>query len=179
MKKYMFKTLFIFGTILLQGCQKNDTIFLPEYNVPDEFKPIVANFIEAAAGRGHTIQINNLIIKYDSTLKLPYCGMSNVISSQNDVQKIISISPNGQCWENSVQFETLVFHEMGHCILGRNHDTSELPNGDAKSIMYPNDITVYSPCVYMLGDSCDRLYRKSYYLDELFNPSTPVPDWGK
>ena len=178
MKKNMLKKLFIFGAIILLSCKKTND-FLPLYDVPDEFKPIVASFIEAAAARGHTLHINNLIIRYDSTLKLPYCAKSNVISSQNDVQKTISISSNPQCWENSTQFETLVFHEMGHCILGRDHDTARLPNGAPKSIMYPNDITIYSPCVYVLGDSCDHVYRRAYYLDELFNPSTPVPNWGK
>ena len=178
MKKNMLKKLFIFGAIILLSCKKTND-FLPLYDVPDEFKPIVASFIEAAAARGHTLHINNLIIRYDSTLKLPYCAKSNVISSQNDVQKTISISSNPQCWENSTQFETLVFHEMGHCILGRDHDTARLPNGAPKSIMYPNDITIYSPCVYVLGDSCNLLYRRAYYLDELFNPSTPVTDWGK
>ena len=179
MKKNMLKKLFIFSTILLLGCQKNINNFSPVYDVPDEFKPIIARFIEAAAARGHTLHINNLIIRYDSTLKLPYCAKSNIISAQNDVQKIISISSNTQCWENSVQFETLVFHEMGHCILGRDHDTDKLPNGTPKSIMYPNDITLYTPCIYVLGDSCNLLYRRIYYLDELFDPVTPVPDWGK
>ena len=175
----MLKKLFIFGAILLLGCQKNINNFSPVYDVPDEFKPVVASFIEAAAARGHVIHINNLIIKWDSTITLPYCGKSNVISSQNDVQKIILLNPHSLCWENTTQFEALLFHEMGHCILGRSHDTSRLPIGVPKTMMYPNDATVYSPCVYHLDDSCDLVYRRAYYLDELFNPATPVPDWGK
>ena len=45
--------------------------------------------------------------------------------------------------------------------------------------MYPNDITLYSPCVYAIGDTCNKLYRKAYYVNELFDAATPVPDWGK
>ncbi|MEP7320203.1 MAG: hypothetical protein ABI921_15710 [Panacibacter sp.] len=102
-----------------------------------------------------------------------------MISTQNNVQKIISINPRIKCWQNSLQLETLIFHEMGHCMLGREHDTNLMPRGYAKSIMYPNDITLYSPCVYPIGDSCNQLYRRAYYVDELFDTSTPLPDWGK
>jgi hypothetical protein len=176
--KIMFKYILIACLIFFSGCKsKND--FTPIFNVPDQFSPYVDSFIVAAAERGINITIDNLIITYDSSLSIAYCANSNVTSSQNNVQKIIYLNPNIQCWQNSRQLETLLFHEMGHCILGREHDFSLLPNGDPKSIMFPDYVTLYSPCAYPINDSCNQLYKREYYLDELFNPNTPVPDWAK
>jgi len=171
----MQKILILVAVILLFGCKK-DKDFV--YDVPREFEPIVQRFISEAAARGHQITINNLIIKYDLSSSTTICASSNVVTSGNDDQKIISIK-SLDCWLNDVQLETLIFHELGHCILGREHDTGLLPNGDFRSIMYPANITLYSPCVYPIGSPCDFLYRRNYYLDELFNPATPIPDWGK
>jgi len=174
----MFKKTLLACVIIVLGCQKKNNFSLV-YSVPPEFEYYVESFITEANARGHHISINDLIIQYDSALSLQYCAQSNMISSQNDVQKIISINARLKCWQNDVQLEALIFHELGHCILGRDHDTSLLPKGYPKTMMYPNDIALYSPCVYVFGDSCNKLYRRPYYIDELFDPATPVPDWGK
>jgi len=160
--------------MLMAGCKKKIDFV---YRVPQELEPYVQKFISEAKSRGRDIVINNLIIQYENSPSFPYCAASNVISSGNDVQKIVTVNGHA-CWQNNAQLETLIFHELGHCILGRDHDMSLLPKGDAKSIMYTGDLTMYSPCVYALGDSCNKLYRRTYYIDELFNPSTPVPPWG-
>lgn len=171
MRKLPFLALLFFAL----GCKKkNDFV----YQVPQEFESYVQKFIAEASTRGRTIVINNLIIQYDNSGSFPYCAASNVVTSRNDVQKIITV--NGHvCWQNSTQLETLIFHELGHCILGREHDMSFLPHGDPKSIMYTGDLTMYSPCVYAVSDSCNKFYRRGYYIDELFNSSTPVPSWGQ
>ena len=171
----MLKHLLVVVIILLFGCQKDKDF---RYDVPQEFEPHVQRFITEAAARGHQITINNLIIKYDLSSSTNYCATSNVITSGNDVQKIISIK-SLNCWQNDVQLETIIFHELGHCVLGREHDNTLMPKGDPKSIMIPDNPTIYSPCVYPIGSPCDLLYRRTYYLDELFNPATPLPDWGK
>ncbi len=95
------------------------------------------------------------------------------------VQKIISVNPR-YCWENNYQKEALLFHEMGHCFLGRPDNNELLPSGDPKSLMVAGDINVYSPCVYQIDpEPCNNLPRRSYYIDELFDPNTPLPDWGE
>ena len=170
----MLKIILTACLFIILGCGKGKDF---EYNVPAEFEPYVQKFITEAKARGKDIKIDNLIIKRDSTLSSLLCAMSNTISSINDVQKIITIAVP-YCWQNDAQLEALIFHELGHCILGRAHDNSLMPKGDPKTIMYPDNISVYSPCVYFVTN-CDLLYRRPYYIDELFNPSTPVPDWAK
>lgn len=172
-------TLLVLSLMLLFCCNKKSD-FTPLFAVPDEFKPYVDSFWQQAASHGVSLQTNNLIIKYDSTLPLNICGQSNVISADNNIQKIISINPHLKCWNNGVELETLIFHEMGHCILGRSHDNSLLPNGSPKSIMVADNISLFSTCVYPIdSEPCDKTYREDYYMDELFAPSTPVPDWAK
>ena len=173
----MFKNSLIACVIILIGCS-HDGDFTPVLDVPAEFRPYVDSFIAAASERGHNITVNNLIITYDSSIANTYCAYSNITSSRNDVQKAIYLNPNIHCWQNSRQLEALLFHEMGHCILGRAHDASLLPNGDARSIMIPDDVSLYASCTYPIGDSCNQLYKRDYYLDELFDPGTPVPGWA-
>ena len=171
----MLRQILIACIIFSLGCKKNAKFV---YDVPAEFEPYVQKFITEAKMRGYIISIDNLIIKYDSTLSLLYCATSNVTSTENDIQRIILFNTH-KCWQNNAQLECLIFHELGHSILGRKHDPSLMPKGDAKTIMYPDDIALYAPCVYSLGSACDFSYRRSYYIDELFNPSTLVPDWAK
>ncbi len=56
--------------------------------------------------------------------------------------------------------EFIVFHELGHCALLRDHDESESPRGICLSIMRSGTT-----------DCIDRysLNTRDYYLDELFN----------
>jgi hypothetical protein len=162
--------------LLMIGC--TDEEFVPAYQVPEELQHYVDTFIYEGSLRGETIEINNLIIRYDSTIEAPVCANCNSRSLDETVQKIISIT-TASCWVNDQELETLIFHELGHCYLGREHDDGLLPNGDARSIMTAKDISVYSPCIYQIGnEECDRTYRRAYYLDELFEPATPVPSWG-
>lgn len=56
--------------------------------------------------------------------------------------------------------EELIFHELGHCILDRDHTTSRISYKDTtipKSIMYP----------YTFGNSSFYSEMLSYYYDEL------------
>jgi len=80
-------------------------------------------------------------------------------SRSNIVRRIIRINPvfwaNNQ--NNFAAKEELMYHELGHCILDRDHNETELPNGIAASIMNP----------YHIGQS----YYRTYYVDymaELF-----------
>ena len=104
----MFKIILIAGVFFLCSCShKND--FAPVFSIPVEFQPYVDSFVAAASERGHNMVVNNLIITYDSSISNVYCAYSNVISSRNDVQKIIYINPYIHCWQNHTQLETLIF----------------------------------------------------------------------
>lgn len=54
--------------------------------------------------------------------------------------------------------QVLLFHEFGHCILGREHDTTIAVHGNPKSIMYPFILSQYAYTTYF-----------SSYISELFH----------
>jgi len=173
-----FAFLLIVLTFLL-GCSK-DSDFIPVYAVPDDLQPIIETFVGEAASRGFSVEITNLIIAYDETLPITHCGQCNSTALNVNVQKIITINPNIQCWFSAQEREAFLFHELGHCILGRLHDSTLLPSGDPKSIMIQGNLILYAPCVYFVGDDkCNNTFKRPYYLDELFDEGTSVPEWGK
>ncbi len=165
--------------ILILGCGEEEK-FVPQYQVPDTLVPYVDTFIKEAAARGFNYTIENLIIRFDDTMDASVCGKCNDASTNAKVQKIISLRSGFPCWSHKLELEALLFHELGHCFLARQHLSELLPNGDPKSIMIAGNQALYSPCVYDVDASdCDKLYKREYYLDELFDINAPVPDWAK
>ncbi len=79
--------------------------------------------------------------------------------------------------------EALIFHEIGHCILGRSHNNEPLPNGDPKSIMVIENQKLYWPCIYDIdgngGPDCNNTFKRAYYVDELFDENVQIPDWAR
>ncbi len=174
------RIIFIFYAFIisfsLAGCEHG---FEPIYDVLEDLQIHIDTFLEEAAIRGHEFTINNLIIEYDPELAFSTCGLCNSHSKSNNIQKVIKINPSCTITYNE-QIEALVFHELGHCFLGRQHNSDLLPNGDPKSIMTPGNFNLYAPCIYQIGEEdCNFTFKRDYYLDELFNESTPVPDWAK
>jgi hypothetical protein len=115
------------------------------------------------------------------TASIEICG--ECLHIKNGGQRKIIIVQNSYCWLDAAtqNREALVFHELGHCLLVRNHREDKLPSGAMSSIMHSQNNGPYSPCVYDLGGDgdCDKTARRSYYVNELFDPSTPVPEWGE
>ena len=130
-----------------------------------DFQIYIDRFVSEAATRGIKIDISGLNVSYSDTLKF-YCGYG--VWSTRTVQ----ISSRPGCWSQQTDLnkEILFFHEMGHAILVRFHDNTKLPNGDFKTMMFGgNQFSLYS---------ADTPERRKYYLDELFNSSTPAPSWS-
>jgi hypothetical protein len=171
--------LIVHVAAFISSCDHNEP-FEPEFYIHENFEGYVEAFIEEASIRGIDIEIDNLIIDYDSTLLSPYCGECNSHKRNVNFQKFIHVNPNISCWDHALQAEAFIFHELGHCILGRLHLEDTLPNGAPKSLMISDNISVYSPCVYQLDPNveCNFTYRRDYYIDELFDPETPVPEWA-
>lgn len=175
-----YLSIFLLINIMV-ACQKDQETPVFEYRIDMSYRPYMNAFIQEAAHRGIQIDTSNLILEGVETLADTTCGVCNHTSRSNQFQKVIQINNGYKCFETSVERETVVFHELGHCLLGRSHDNSLLPNGDPKSIMKSDSRKMYAPCTYQFGnqEDCNNTYKRAYYLDELFDPSTPVPDWAK
>ncbi|MDD4968643.1 MAG: hypothetical protein PHT07_04355 [Paludibacter sp.] len=146
-----------------------------EYNVNSSFTEYLQRFEAEGAKRGHTFdpQTNGLIIEF-ANLKDNTAGLTHY-------EKPIRIEIDKTYWNDisnsagaDLMKEDLIFHELGHGLLNRDHLNSTLPNGDWKSIMCGG--TKVNDRSWNINY---RGVRRNYYVDELFNESTPAPSFGK
>lgn len=77
----------------------------------------------------------------------------------------IQIDPDFWNKSSNEQREELLFHELGHCILGRDHIETMLKYNTPKSVMYP-----------YVFESAYKKHRE-YYVNELKNPKVLLTDY--
>lgn len=150
-----------------------------QYSVPTELEAYVQQFREEAQKRGKAVATDNLIIEFGQPSLKEACG--ECVLEAGKTPRII-LAKNASCWQqvSTQERECLVFHELGHCLLNRSHVATPFPSGAFVSLMNPADRTVYATCPYPIGnDECDKRPRRGYYVDELFNTSTPAPPWSR
>jgi len=141
------------------------------YDTPDKLDRYLLEFKSAAKERGYNLNIpNHLKVKLVDKLE-----GRNTIRGEciNDIPMIIRLEKDYWMQADSTQRKILLFHEFGHCLLKRKHTNEILPNGEWKSIMRGGSLPENRS--YFVNF---RGFRKQYYLDELFNKSTPIPDWA-
>ncbi|GAB5522050.1 MAG: hypothetical protein RhofKO_43010 [Rhodothermales bacterium] len=144
-----------------------------------EVNRYVARFIDEAEERGFSLRdsVEALTIHVEPYLVFEgrqFCGYVPVDEERDVYTRDLYIGTNPTCWtrRSAEEREALVFHELGHAILDRFHTDTRLPNGDLASIM----ATATTDFDKLYDD--DTRFKRDYYVDELFDPSTPVPDWA-
>ncbi len=118
-----------------------------------EFAPYVHTFEEEGRARGKEFQVSSLIIVRET--------LSPKIRAQCRKSPLAApvIAVNSAIWDASspMDREALLMHELGHCIVGRDHTEGELADGAPLSLM--RSISPY-------GSSYKG--HRDYYLNELF-----------
>lgn len=169
----MLKKLLLF--LLLTSTKKEAAPTV--YQVDPKLSPYLESFVAEAKKRNLEVKPENLIMRFDKA-SLEDCGH---FVQKNTGQREIVINP--LCWDAAPQQnrEALAFHELAHCFLNRQHRDDLLPDKSPASIMHKSINGPYEPCIYPIdGDNnCNKTARRGYYIDELFNDKTPVPDWAK
>lgn len=163
----------------LTGCQSGSQPDPVQYTVPTAVEPFVQSFRDEAKKRNSPVSTDNLIITFGTAVSEDICGECQLANGKTPH---IILNSDAFCWQQASQYERecLVFHELGHCLLARAHKTDKFANGAFVSLMNPNDVAVYATCRYPIGnDDCDKRPRRDYYIDELFDASTPTPAWGR
>jgi hypothetical protein len=150
--------------VLLLGCSKDNP---QPTGTSADFTEYINRFVAEGKARNVSVDISNLIVEYIDQVTIsgsPYCGQSLPGSVPH-----VQITKSAGCWSNQtdVNKEILIFHELGHALLKRSHYDFELQNGLWVSLMHSgNQFNLYNEFEPAL---------RSYYLDELFNPNTPLP----
>lgn len=119
--------------------------------------PYLIGFSQEAAIRGMDVSgpMNVLTVSFIDVLPGELIGMCA------SVEGYLLITINRRYWQTATpdRREALIYHELGHCLLGRHH-TKKLKNGRPISLMYPNDLSNKDQIYY--------LQHKKQYIDELF-----------
>ncbi|HEV7347861.1 hypothetical protein [Telluribacter sp.] len=178
MKKHILWCL-----LLLMACSGDDPLEPTVYDVPKAVEKYVQSFVEEGQKRGINIELENLIVEIRTTGTTSGDECGSCTRAGTNGQRKITLVESGLCWKSTIEQnrEALVFHELGHCLLQRNHRDDLLTGGAPASLMNSRAVGFYEACAYPIGneDECDKRYRRTYYLDELFNAKTPAPGWGK
>lgn len=132
----------------------------------DELTPYVTEFIQEGQKRLPTYgqRISDFNIEFGD---LP----EGKAGSCKKLKRLVTINPDLWSLMDSVQRQALVFHELAHCVLDRDHNDNVLSRGECVSLMVGR--VSDSTCYYDFYSS----HWKEYYLDELFGVSDGVPHW--
>lgn len=169
MKKSLYLVLFI---CLFFSCKKDKF----ESIISTELSAYIDDFIAEGEKRGVTLSKERLaaflIAELSEERQDNVCGLGWANFNNQQTQRI-EIVNNEFCWDSRTdeELENLVFHELGHALLAREHLNSTFPNGTSKSLMcsgtdgFCSNFNVFY----------DNEILKGYYLDELFDVNTPTP----
>lgn len=171
-KKHITILIIFFTLITLYSSCKKDHEKV--YAVPTSIQPYIDEFINQAADRGVDLVIDDLIVELGSNLVLDgdeKAGLCTYGTSSSS--PLIELDTSSLNWLlNDYTREQLVFHELGHCILGqRGHRNNRLGNGNYQSYMRADGTPIYGRL---------SAFKKDFYLDELFLDGNNItqPDWS-
>ncbi len=168
-----FNSLFLLIPLIfgIQACSDDNPTPGVRYDVPPSIQPFVDDFIQEGEKRGLDLNIDNLIVTFEGDLQNGSAAGTCTFANGNNPPHI-RIDTNSANWSNNAwSREILMYHELGHCILDRRqHRDDRLPNENYSSIMRSDGAQVY-------GGSLS-LFKRDYYLDELYNPGELSPDWS-
>ncbi|MEM6765909.1 MAG: hypothetical protein AAF824_11565 [Bacteroidota bacterium] len=171
MKRINRLFLYIPLIIGLQACSDDDPTPEVRFDVPPSIQPFIDDFIAEGQQRGVNLTIDNLIVTFEGNLQNgDAAGLCTFANGNNPPH--IRIDTTSANWRNNDwSREILMFHELGHCVLDRRqHRDDRLPNDNYSSIMRSDGAQVY-------GGSL-TLFKREYYLDELFNEAEISPEWS-
>lgn len=152
------KNLILILSLGLIGCAQEKTV-----NINGEFSVYLDRFESLAAQYNRSVDFSNLVVTYDDSLS----GSNTLGVCRSGGSSSPMITINTKFWKsasvsNSAR-EQLMFHELGHCVLGRPHNSQTVFASDSSYTPIP--VSIMHP--YHLSRA---FYEGNYsqYLSELF-----------
>ncbi len=149
-------------TMLCLNCNKESVtpITLPYHGLVDQrLIPYFQTFEKEGALRGVNVNLNDVPVT-GTIASIQEDNIAGTCSYQVSEPHAVTIDLEYWNAASTLGRELVVFHELGHCYLGRGHLETAFANGICTSIM--NSGT--SGC-YIAYTAANR----DYYLDELFS----------
>ena len=163
------------GLIVIISCCEVLEDPKPIREVPEIIEPYIQRFIAEGAARGYEITVDQLTVEFESLISNEHHPSANCSNTLDLSAPLIKLDTTLTWWRfGDMTREEVIFHELGHCILGQSHRNELLDNGEPASLMRAK-----SPLLYFLFEIIDinLTYKRDYYLNELFDQSAPVPCW--
>ncbi len=153
LSRVLFGTLLSLFFSLSTGCAQELRL--------GEFEPFVIAFEAEATRQGTPIVVTDLVIERGH-LGPTEGGATVAAHCERAALATPRIVVNEDLWDtfDAPYQESILFHELGHCLLGRDHDDTLIDEGVARSLM-KSDAPVGH--VYVA--------HKAHYLHELFHPA--------
>lgn len=154
----------LFSALLLTNCKKEAPLDLKYL----EYGNYLKSFNEEAKKRGLDFE--------DELRKIKFEPVEGLLEAQDCSANLLMIPEeySYSLLKKSKTFyvEQFIFHALGHCLLGREHDNAKLPNGEWKSIMRDE------PFWGGAGEAIDfNGAKRDYYIAELFDPNANSNDY--
>jgi len=157
---------FVSIVFLLLSCKDSHA-----YRVDSAFSTYLYTFQSEAAKRGQVFNFQQ------EGLIMEFADLTDNKAGLCHYEKPIRIEIDRTYWNDISKYagaeymkEDVIFHELGHGFLGREHLNDVLENGDWKSMMCGGQ-----KVNNRAWNINYRGIRRAYYLDELFNQNTPSP----
>lgn len=124
-----------------------------------EFEPYIASFEKEAAQtlEEPDFKVGDIPINFGDTTDEDYDGVCNTYS---DGTKEILIKKSWWQSTDVTQREIMIYHELGHCRLGRDHDEERRVAGT-----HTYKLSIMNP---VIPSSADYVSQKNAYLTELY-----------
>ena len=130
-----------------------------KWQVDPELAPYVEAFYQAAAARDLHLERSDLIVEFGDLKEAPgYTENGRCEHEFNSTHKVV-ISNQMKAALDDIQLQPLMTHELGHCLLGLEHDNRLNADGTPVSVMHEDTATITT--AFHLS--------REYYYNQLFN----------
>lgn len=141
--------------------------------IENAFQPYVESFYYEMELRGTNLRNRPLRIVFVDQFSMVqgnYCAYAYYNTSG-----LIEVLNTNNCWHSrtDIEKENLIYHELGHSLLGRSHEVMKFPNESYSSLMCTNVCSNYR--VYHEYQPIQR----NFYLDELLQTNMTTPPWAE
>ena len=159
MKTIALSLCSIGALLFTSSCSKDADFLTKRYNgVDSDLWKYYAEFEYQAELRGLSFDLNNLDVSGEIS-EIRDAGVAGSCEYGSAINNHVTIDKTFWNRSRELDREFVVFHELGHCVLYRDHDESQNQNGFCLSIMRSG------------LNGCRDAYtseNKAYYIDELF-----------
>lgn len=162
--RHFYLFIYIFISLFTSSCSKdNQDTSISFGDIDQRLVPYFERFEQEAIARGLSINIadNDLRAIIED---IPEQNVAGLCTYNSALPNQITIDEGFFSRSSFLYNEFIIFHELGHCVLNRNHDESSNIRGTCNSIMRSG-----------LGNCRDNYTNdtRELYLDELFSSTQP------